>query len=405
MTVSELSLPTLHKEKFIMGIFEKVFKKKNQNKKVEGYFKTLEGYTPAYTTYDGGVYEMELTRACIHTFASHVSKLSPDVSGADLAGIKTMLDNKPNPWMTSAQFLYKVATIYETQNTCFIVPILNEIDSIVGYYPVNPRYVEFVTVSGDTEPWIRYTFNNGERAAIEFSRCGIVNKFLYKSDFIGENNSALDPTLKLIDMQNQGIVEGIKNNSSFRFMATLNNFSNDKDLADESKRFSSDNFSGDSGGMLLFPNTYTNVKQIDSYPRVVDPRQMEIIQDRAFTYFGTNEDVLKNKAVGDIWSGYYEGKIEPFAIQLSQAMTTMTFSANQIARNNSIMWISNRLQYMTNTEKANMISTLFDRGLLSTNMGMDILNLPHVPDGDKFYIRRDYVEVGNLPTETITQEE
>lgn len=388
-----------------MGIFDKVFKKKNQNKKVEGYFETLEGYTPAYTTYDGGVYEMELTRACIHTFASHASKLSPDVSGADLAGIKTMLDNKPNPWMTSAQFLYKLATIYETQNTCFIVPMLNEIDGIVGYYPVNPRYVELVKVSGDTEPWIRYTFGNGERAAVELSRCGIVNKFLYKSDFVGENNSALDPTMKLIDMQNQGIVEGIKNNSSFRFMAQHNNFTNDADLTKEQKRFSKNNLSGDSGGVLLFPNNYTNIKQIDSYPRVVDPKQMEIIQDRVYTYFGTNSEILKNIAVGDKWSAYYEGKIEPFAIQLSQAMTTMTFSANQIARNNSIMWNSNRLQYMTNAEKANMISTLFDRGLLSTNMGMDILNLPHVPDGDKFYIRRDYVEVGNLPTETITQEE
>ena len=388
-----------------MGIFDKVFKKKNQNKKVEGYFKTLEGYTPAYTTYDGGVYEMELTRACIHTFASHASKLSPDVSGADLAGIKTMLDNKPNPWMTSAQFLYKLATIYETQNTCFIVPMLNEVDGIIGYYPVNPRYVELVKVSGDTEPWIRYTFGNGERAAVELSRCGIVNKFLYKSDFVGENNSALDPTMKLIDMQNQGIVEGIKNNSSFRFMAQHNNYLNDADLTKEQKRFSRNNLSGDSGGVLLFPTNYTNIKQIDSYPRVVDPKQMEIIQDRVYTYFGTNSEVLKNIAVGDKWSAYYEGKIEPFAIQLSQAMTTMTFSANQIARNNSIMWNSNRLQYMTNAEKANMISTLFDRGLLSTNMGMDILNLPHVPDGDKFYIRRDYVEVGNLPTETITQEE
>ena len=388
-----------------MGIFDKVFKKKNQNKKVEGYFETLEGYTPAYTTYDGGVYEMELTRACIHTFASHASKLSPDVSGADLAGIKTMLDNKPNPWMTSAQFLYKLATIYETQNTCFIVPMLNEIDGIVGYYPVNPRYVELVKVSGDTEPWIRYTFGNGERAAVELSRCGIVNKFLYKSDFVGENNSALDPTMKLIDMQNQGIVEGIKNNSSFRFMAQHNNFTNDADLTKEQKRFSKNNLSGDSGGILLFPNNYANIKQIDSYPRVVDPKQMEIIQDRVYTYFGTNSEILKNIAVGDKWSAYYEGKIEPFAIQLSQAMTTMTFNAKQIARNNSIMWNSNRLQYMTNAEKANMISTLFDRGLLSTNMGMDILNLPHVPDGDKFYIRRDYVEVGNLPTETITQEE
>lgn len=63
------------------------------------------------------------------------------------------------------------------------------------------------------------------------------------------------------------------------------------------------------------------------------------------------------------------------------------------------MWSSNRLQYMTNSEKANMIATLFDRGLLSLNMGMDILNLPHVEDGDKFYIRRDYVEVGALPND------
>lgn len=385
-----------------MGIFEKIFKIKNQKATVKGFFKMLDGYTPVYTSYDGGVYEMELTRACIHTFANHASKLSPDVSGADLAKIKTMLDNKPNPWMTSAQFLYKAATIYEAQNTCFIVPLLGTLDEIVGFYPVNPRLVEFVEVSGSPELWVKFTFTNGQNAAIEYSRCGVINKFLYKSDIRGEDNSALDPTMKLLDMQNQGIKEGIKNNSSFRFMAQLNNYAKAKDLALERKRFSEENFSGDSGGMLLFPNTYTNVKQIDSQPRVVDTQQMKAIQDRVYTYFGCNEEILQNKAVGDQWSAYYEGKIEPFAIQLSQAMTTMAYSSLQISRKNSIMWSSNRLQYMTNAEKSTMIQTLFDRGLLSTNMGMDILNLPHVEGGDKFYIRRDYVELGNLPTNTVT---
>lgn len=382
-----------------MGIFENIFKKKNQNKEVKGYFEMLDGYTPVYTTYDGGVYEMELTRACIHTFANHVSKLSPDISGADLLKIKSLLDNKPNPWMTSAQFLYKVATIYEAQNTCFVVPILNELEDLIGYYPANPRCVEIVNVAGESEPWVRYTFRSGERAAIELSRCGIISKFLYNSDIKGEDNSALDPTLKLLDMQNQGIREGIKNNSSFRFMAQSSNFTNNKDLTTERKKFSEANFSGESNGMLLFPNTYTNIKQIDSHPRVVDAQQMNIVQDRVYTYFGTNDDILQNKAVGDKWSAYYEGKIEPFAIQLSQAMTSMTYSTVQISRGNSIMWSSNRLQYMTNSEKANMIATLFDRGLLSLNMGMDILNLPHVENGDKFYIRRDYVEVRALPND------
>lgn len=387
-----------------MGIFEKIFKKREQKALIKGFFKMLDGYTPVYTTYDGGVYEMELTRACIHTFANHASKLSPDVSGADLARIKSMLDNKPNPWMTSAQFLYKTATIYEAQNTCFIVPLLGSFDEIIGFYPVNPRMVEFVEVSGSPELWIKFTFGNGQNAAIEFSRCGVINKFLYKSDIRGENNSALDPTMKLLDMQNQGIREGIKNNSSFRFMAQLNNFVNTKDLTAERKRFSKESFSGDSGGMLLFPSNYTNVKQIDSQPRVVDTQQMKAIQDRVYTYFGCNEEILQNKAVGDQWSAYYEGKIEPFAIQLSQAMTSMAYSDLQISRNNSIMWSSNRLQYMTNAEKSAMIQTLFDRGLLSTNMGMDILNLPHVENGDKFYIRRDYVEIGNLPSGTVAAE-
>lgn len=385
-----------------MGLFEKVFKSKNQKANIKGYFKMLDGYTPVYTTYDGGVYEMELTRACIHTFANHVSKLSPDVTGADLGRIKTLLNNKPNPWMTSAQFLYKVATIYETQNTCFIVPILNELDEISGYYPVNPRLVEFVNVAGSPELWVKFTFGNGQKAAVELSQVGIINKFLYRSDLKGESNSALDPTMKLLDMQNQGIREGIKNNSSFRFTAQVANFLKAEDLKAERERFSKKNFSGSSGGMLLFPNTYTNIKQVDSQPKVVDTQQMKAIQDRVYTYFGTNDEILQNKAVGDQWSAYYEGKIEPFAIQLSQAMTAMTYSNLQISRSNAIMWSSNRLQYMTNAEKSAMIQTLFDRGLLSTNMGMDILNLPHVENGDKFYIRRDYVELGALPADTVT---
>ena len=385
-----------------MGLFEKIFKAKNQKTNVKGYFKMLDGYTPVYTTYDGGVYEMELTRACIHTFANHVSKLSPDVTGADLGRIKTLLNNKPNPWMTSAQFLYKVATIYETQNTCFIVPILNELDEISGYYPVNPRLVEFVNVAGSPELWVKFTFGNGQKAAVELSQVGIINKFLYRSDLKGESNSVLDPTMKLLDMQNQGIREGIKNNSSFRFTAQMANFLKAEDLKAERERFSKENFSGGSGGMLLFPNTYTNIKQVDSQPKVVDTQQMKAIQDRVYTYFGTNDEILQNKAVGDQWSAYYEGKIEPFAIQLSQAMTAMTYSNLQISRSNAIMWSSNRLQYMTNAEKSAMIQTLFDRGLLSTNMGMDILNLPHVENGDKFYIRRDYVELGALPADTVT---
>lgn len=386
-----------------MGAFDKLFKRPKIMKQIKGYFKMLDGYTPIFTTYDGGVYEMELTRSCIHTFANHCSKLLPTVEGPDLKGLQALLDGKPNPFMTSSQFVYKVATIYDARNTCFIAPVLDKLDRTVGFYPVNPQQTEIIDVDG--EPWLRYKFNSGEWAAIELARCGVVSKFLYTSDIKGEDNAALQPTLQLINVQNQGIAEGIKNSASYRFMATVSNFAKSEDLKKERKKFVEDNMGTDSGGLALFPNTYTNVQQIQSQAKIVDPEQMNIIQTRVLNYFGCNEDVLQNKTVGDAWGAYYEGKIEPFAIQLSQAMTCMTYSSQQIARGNSIVWSANRLQYMTNGDKLNVSSQMFDRGVLSLNMIMDIWNLPHVEDGDKRYIRKEYTEISQLDQVTQLQSE
>lgn len=377
-----------------MGLFDLIFKKPKIENQVNGYFKMLDGYTPIFSSYDGGVYEMELTRSCIHAFATHSSKLLPTVNGPDARGLQALLDNKPNPFMVSAQFIYKVATIYDAQNTCFIVPILDKFDKLVGYYPVIPTQTEIIDVKG--EPWLRYTFPSGDKGAMELSRCGVVSKYLYKNDVIGETNAALLPTLQLLNVQNQGIQEGIKNSASFRFMATVNNFAKAEDLKKERQKFVAENLGADAGGLALFPNTYTNVQQITSNPQIVDPEQMQLIQTRVYNYFGCNESILQNRATGDEWNAYYEGKIEPFAIQLSQAMTCMTYSQNERTRKNAIVWSANRLQYMTNSDKLQVSSQMFDRGVLSLNDIMDIWNLPHVPDGDKRYIRKEYTEISQL---------
>lgn len=386
-----------------MGAFNKLFGKIKAKQLMGGWFQMLDGYSPSFTTYDGGVYEMELTRACIHTFATHCSKLQPKVTGSDARGIQAMLDGKPNIFMTGAQFLYKAATIYETQNTCYIVPVLDRFDRIIGYYPAVPDLTELREQNG--EPFLVYTFGNGEKAAIELSRVGVISKFLYRSDLVGEDNSALNPTLQLLDTQNQGIAEGIKNSASFRFMATVNNFVKSSDLSKERKTWVQDNLGADAGGLALFPNTYSNVQQIQSTAKIVDPEQLKLIQDRAFTYFGSNEKILHNEASGDDWSAYYEGKIEPFALQLSQAMTCMTYSHNERTRKNAIVWSANRLQYMTNADKLQVSSQMFDRGILSTNDVMDVWNLPHVPDGDKRYIRKEYTEVTQLDEVARLQQE
>ncbi len=41
---------------------------------IDSYFKMLNGYSPTFTSFNGGVYEMDLTRVAINSFATHLQQ-------------------------------------------------------------------------------------------------------------------------------------------------------------------------------------------------------------------------------------------------------------------------------------------------------------------------------------------
>lgn len=172
----------------------------------------LNGYTPVFSNAPESIYEMELTRAAIHSFASFASKLKPEISGTAQKNLERTLQFKPNPFMDTSKFIYRIATILSVNNTCFIVPIEDEFGGLIGYYPLLPQRCEVVEYNG--APFLRYTFGSGQKAAIEFERVGVMTQFQYTDDFFGESNAALRPTMQLIHTQNQGIINGVKNSAS-----------------------------------------------------------------------------------------------------------------------------------------------------------------------------------------------
>lgn len=374
-----------------MGLFEKLFGNRPKTSgKYEGVFKVLSGYTPRFTSYEGGVYESELIRAAINARATHISKLKVEIQGSARPALQNKLKHGPNEYQTWGQFLYRLSTILDVHNTAFICPVYDQYGEPSGIYSPLPSKCEIVQYNGI--PYLRYEFNNGKRAAIELEYCGIMTKYQYKDDFFGETNRALYPTMDLIHIQNQGIKEGVKSAATYRFMAQMSNFAKPEDLAEERKRFTAKNLSADAdgGGILLFPNTYNNIKQIDVKPWVVDAEQMKIIKDNVFEYFMINEEVLTNKAYGDAWSAFYEGAIETFAIQFSEVMTKMLFTLREQSQGNRVMATANRLQYLSNADKLNVSSQLLDRGIMSINDVRDIWNLPPVDGGDQRIIRGEY---------------
>ena len=375
-----------------MSLFDLFFKKapKPKESQYEGKFKMLSGYEPTFTSWRGGLYENELIRSAINARATHISKLKFEIKGSAKPALQNKLLKGPNEFQTWSQFLYRLSTILDVHNTAFIVPIFDKYGEVSGVFCPLPARCEIAQYND--KPWLRYEFTFGQKAAIEIENTGILTKFQYKSDVFGESNAALDPTMELIHIQNQGIEEGVKSAATYRFYAQVNNFSKMNDLAEERKRFSEENFSKDAqgGGLLLFPNTYTNINQVKSEPFVVQADEMKLIEKNVYQYFMVNEDVLQNKAYGDAWSAFYEGAIEPFAIQFSDVMTRMLFTFREQGAGNMIMLTANRLQYMTNKDKLDVSSQLLDRGIISINDARQIWNLPPVDDGDLRIIRGEY---------------
>ena len=376
-----------------MGLFDKLFgrvKEKETLKIAREYFKTLTAYQPVFHDWRGEIYEQALVRAAIDARARHVSKLKVEIVGTAKPELQRLLRLGPNQFQTWGQFLYRTSTILDVNNTAFIVPVMDKDLRTTGYYPILPQRATVVEYRG--EPWLQYEFTNGQRAAVEMKRCAVLTRFQYKNDFFGQTNAALDETMDLITVQNQGIEEAAKNSATYRFMARLNNFTTAEDLANERKRFSANNLSADAegGGILLFPNTYSDIKQLTGEVYSPDADQMELIQTNVFNYFGVNEDVLQNRAYGDAWSAFYEGAIEVFAIQFSDAMTKAAFTENERARGSGIMLTANRLQYLSNADKLNVTAQLTDRGIFSINEAREVFNLPPVEGGDIRTIRGEY---------------
>ena len=376
-----------------MGLFDLIFKNRPKPRgEYEGFFKLLDGYTPHFTTWGGGMYESELIRAVINARATHISKLHVELTGAARPALQSKMKHAPNKFQTWSQFLYRASTILDIHNTLFICPVYDDYGEPSGVYTPLPHQCEIVQYNG--VPFLRYDFGWGEKAAIELEYCGIMTKFQYKNDILGENNHALFPTMDLIHIQNQGIQEGVKSAATYRFMAQVSNFTKAEDLAKERRRFTEENFSKDAkgGGLLLFPNTYKDVKQIEVKPWIVDDKQMEIIKSNVFEYFGVNEDVLENKAFGDAWAAFYEGAIEPWSIQFSEVMTKMLYTLREQTQGNQVMATSSRLQYMSNADKLAVSAQMADRGLMTRNEIREIWNLAPLPEplGSQLPVRGEY---------------
>lgn len=371
-----------------MGLLEKLFPKKYREPVGASRWEPLTAYSAVFKTWRGEIYEFDQVRSAIDTLARNTGKLRIDMSGTAKGKMRTKLKIRPNEYQTWYQFWYRTRTIYEMQNNAIIIPILDDMDQITGLFPVLPSSCEVVTYKGIE--FLRYKFYGNQAAAIEIEKCGIITKHQYKNDIFGDSNTALNSTLSLLDMNRQAIKSAINESNSFKFMARMTNFAKDSDIEKERQRIKEANLKDKEGFLLLFSNLVGEPKQIDYKPYSVDEKQLTLIDSNIEKYFGVSTEAIKNELTGDKAASFYEGAIEPFAVQASEVITNILFSPIEQSTGNFFMLTANRIQFMTNNDKLNYTSQMADRGLATINELREVWNLPPVEGGDRLIARGEY---------------
>jgi HK97 family phage portal protein len=378
-----------------MGLIEWLFPKDEPIKaRNTEQFKLLTAYEPVFHDHIGSIYESAMVRSAIEAKARHISKLKVELQGEAQPYLKAKMKHTPNDWMTYPQFLARCSTILDCTNNLFIVPVQDNYLQTIGFFPVLPEKVKLIE-DNKGKIWLRYTFLNNQTGIVEFDRCAFLNKHQFKSDFFGDSNRALRSTMDLIAIQEQGIKEAVKNSASYKFMAKLSNFTSPEDMVEERSRFSRENLQGEdgNGGLLLFPNTYTDIKQIESSAYTPDDKQMDLIKNNVFDYFGVNEEIIQGKADSDKLDAFFNSAIEPFAIALSESLSKAIYTERERSFGNHVYVNSNRLQYMSQTAKVTVAKELGDRGILTINEIRELFNYAPLPDGDVAFIRGEYKPV------------
>jgi hypothetical protein len=208
--------------------------------------------------------------------------------------------------------------------------------------------------------------------------------------------------MDLMHAQDEAQISAIQNSATIRFIGKLAAQVRDDDIEKERSRFVARNLkASNGGGLMIYDQKFTDVKQVASKPYVIDSEQLAQIESNCFRYFGVNDKILTNSWDEQSWNAYYEGKIEPFAIQLGEALTSMTFTDYERSCGNEITLSANRLQYASNATKLQVTTELGDRGWLTGDQAMDIWQLPHFDGGDQRHIRGEYIDAALVSEHTL----
>ena len=361
------------------SLFGMIFGKK-QTEVTRTQLQMLNGYNAQFTTLDGNTYDSKVARECIDRIATHCAKLIPkhikDSIGNPIKGeINFLLQNQPNPIMTKYDFIYKTISMLYTDSNAFVYIAKDKEGMITGFYPVLALNYNLLQDEGNNI-YLQFKFINGQTYTIPYLELIHLRLFYNKNEIFGTGNKVLRTDMETAHTASEGIKNAIKTANNLKgILKYTNAMLKDKDIKKNKEDFVADflNLENESGIAAI--DAKAEFQEVNMKPITLDKEQLEQVNYNIFDYFGISEKIVRNNFNAVEWNAFFEGVIEPRAIQMSDAFTNKIFSHKARKDGHKILFTANRLQYASLDSKINLIKVAGSYGLLTKDDGREILDM------------------------------
>ncbi len=368
-----------------MSIIDRIFNRQQTEHKSQ-----MIEETASFSIFTGDAYSNDVFREGVDAIArnagrlkgSHVIKYKDHDRVDGDCQLNRLLQVRPNPFMSSYDFIYKLVTRLFLYNNAFAFIDRDDRGVIRGLYPITASHVDLLADQSG-ELFCQFTTRSGRQTILRYNDIIHLRRFFNDDEILGADNSAIVPGLELAQTQNEGVIAGIKSGASIRGILKFTQIMSPSKLKEERDAFVSDYLEIGNEGGVVATDQKMDYQPIESKPIILDADQTKAIRSKIFSYLGVTEEIVSSSYTEDQFASFYESTIEPIATALSQEMTAKLFTDREQSFGNEIIFESGRLQFTSNQTKVNLIAQLMPLGLLTVNQALEILNLPAVADGDR----------------------
>lgn len=390
----------------ITGLFD-IFKKKEAKQGLK-YAPTMAGNSPFYSSFGDSVYASDIVVQSIRCKANEFKKLQPRHI-RNTGGNQTVVTDssvarvlqRPNAWMTQADFLEKITILRELNKNVFIYPeyyITKGGEKFyTALYPLKPIQAQYLVDNGGSL-FISLSFANGYETTlradgvIHWRKDYGVDDYFGGSAFGGNDNAGLLTMLKRYDQLTQSIAKALECSCQINGIVKYNSYLDDDATKAAREEFEANLKANKSG--ILFADLKTEYTHLPRDVKLVDAETLKFFYDTILRANGTPLCILNGDYTKAQKEAYYEHALESDIKSLGQAMSKIMFSDREFSFGNEIVFYPNSIEFMSMENKISALQTGLPAGIFTKNEARELLGYAPVDGGD--VMPRGYNEVDTI---------